>query len=781
MVNSRNKKHKRRKDNRQSTVLQHYFLTYFTVLFIPLLICSLYYIRMLSLLSEDDSKARESELEHAAVLVDTVLNEFEYLGDSLAANLQVNSFKRTKEVFGYANTYKVYELRKSLPDLYLINQSVFDYFIFFDRSETVINKTIAYTYEDFYNLYLHEKKYGSYEEWYEHIKNDDCSFGLMPMEEYLYKKEQSINMLDYTRPLMMPDGAGNGRIHIYLEESVMETLMPAIADNSIQFITDASGRLLYLRNGNPEKPWTAEEMHDFLGGGVKTPETGSWQQEVRFMGEKYMMLSYSSGKSGLIYSMLLPQKVINDRMMSSIMILSLFILLGVTVGLLLSYHMSVKSATPINDILNQVSQVTERFEGHQNVFSSLKTTFNYLVSTNSRLADAIESQKPYIRNAFINRLIFGSFIKEEEADKIEEHIGFPCAGRVYGIIIFRFHLISESIREENLQLMSSCVFSLLEVIERELPGSLYTNLGDEQVVLLLNMPEKEKLYFRQNAEQMVLSIKEAMPSNISEKLFAYGGNEVDRLDQIYDSFHNAAYMFNNESGQIENAVIWYREAAGSIPVYPPQDLSVKLTHYVTAGDGDGLHDLLEDIMKKYIIENNLSVYLQHMLLNELQIVLFRILGRVGMEEEEYRKYYTGLEENHNAALITQITTTLNLYKQVCDYVGRQKQLQDSEVVASAIVSYIDTNYGDCCLSLTSVADQFGISEPYLSSIFKQTQGINFSTYVEVIRIDKAKDFLKTTALSVGDIAQLVGYGSVNSFCRAFKRVTGLSASEYRKK
>ena len=269
MVNSRNKKHKRRKDNRQSTVLQHYFLTYFTVLFIPLLICSLYYIRMLSLLSEDDSKARESELEHAAVLVDTVLNEFEYLGDSLAANLQVNSFKRTKEVFGYANTYKVYELRKSLPDLYLINQSVFDYFIF-DRSETVINKTIAYTYEDFYHLYLHEKKYGSYEEWYEHIKNDDCSFGLMPMEEYLYKKEQSINMLDYTRPLMMPDGAGNGRIHIYLEESVMETLMPAIADNSIQFITDASGRLLYLRNGNPEKPWTAEEMHDFLGGGKNT-------------------------------------------------------------------------------------------------------------------------------------------------------------------------------------------------------------------------------------------------------------------------------------------------------------------------------------------------------------------------------------------------------------------------------------------------------------------------------------------------------------------------------
>ena len=84
------------------------------------------------------------------------------------------------------------------------------------------------------------------------------------------------------------------------------------------------------------------------------------------------------------------------------------------------------------------------------------------------------------------------------------------------------------------------------------------------------------------------------------------------------------------------------------------------------------------------------------------------------------------------------------------------------------------------MCLAGVADRFGISEQYLSSLFKQNQGINFSTYVEDVRIDKAKDYLKTTGLSVGEIAGLVGYGSTNSFCRAFKRVTGINASEYRK-
>ena len=49
-------------------------------------------------------------------------------------------------------------------------------------------------------------------------------------------------------------------------------------------------------------------------------------------------------------------------------------------------------------------------------------------------------------------------------------------------------------------------------------------------------------------------------------------------------------------------------------------------------------------MKKYIIENNLPVYLQQMLLSELQSVICRIIGRIGMGEEDYRNYYAKLEE-----------------------------------------------------------------------------------------------------------------------------------------
>ncbi|HJD32148.1 MAG TPA: hypothetical protein H9912_09425, partial [Candidatus Eisenbergiella stercorigallinarum] len=122
---------------KQNKIFRFYLLTYLTVLFVPMIISCLYYINMLRLIAEDDRKEKETELTHAAVLVDNKLDELEDLGDTIATNSYVNSFRSRSGVFDYPNSYRVYELCASLPDLYQVGQSVFEYFIFFDKSETV--------------------------------------------------------------------------------------------------------------------------------------------------------------------------------------------------------------------------------------------------------------------------------------------------------------------------------------------------------------------------------------------------------------------------------------------------------------------------------------------------------------------------------------------------------------------------------------------------------------------------------------------------------------------
>lgn len=763
-----------------NAILHQYMLTYFIVLFIPLLICCVYYVRMISVISDDDIQERKTELKHAAVLMDTMLDEFSYLGDSLASNKGVNSFKNVTTAFGSPNSYKIYELHTLLPDLYEINQSVFDYYIFFDKSETVINKNIAYTYKDFYKLYLHEEKFKSYGEWYKHMKEDKVTFGLSPMETYCYKSNTSLNMIAYTRPMIYGDYNDKSRIQILFKDTVLETIMPASTANSIQIIKDFKGRTLYYKaKGNPEG--VKEEQVKKAVEAVIQKGKELQQQTVFLNNEKYLVLRYDSKKSGLIYYMLQPMRIVNSRSMYCVIALTIFILIGVAVGIVLSYFMSAKSATPINDILKEVSLDTERFQAHQTVFLSLKETFNNLVNTNTDMSRMIENQKPFLKNAFFNRLLYGNFTTEDEASIIANNIGLSYKDKVMSILIFRFNTEIDKIVEGDLKLINSCILSLIEVINEILPDSLYTNLEGNQVVLLMSIDKNRKEYFREETEQMIIKIKEAMPYNVAEKFFVYGGNMVENLTELKESYNNAVYMFQNENGQIENTVIWYINNFTNIPTYPPQDFSLKLMHYVLAGDNEGLHDALEEIIKKYFIDNNLPVYLQHMLLNELQTVLFRIIRRIGTQESEYRLYYNKLEENSNKTLLSQITITLNLYKKICNDIAEKKKLQDASALTSSIASYIDINYGDKNLSLTSVADIFNISEPYLSSIFKQSLGINFSTYMEGVRIDKAKELLKNTKLSIGDISENVGYCSANSFCRAFKRVTGISASEYRKK
>ena len=318
------------------------------------------------------------------------------------------------------------------------------------------------------------------------------------------------------------------------------------------------------------------------------------------------------------------------------------------------------------------------------------------------------------------------------------------------------------------------------MIKEEFPESLYAATGEDQVALIMGIPREDRDSLQTLVEKKILRIRGELPGNIAERIFVYGGNVVEEMEDVYESYHNAAFAFMNEKERTESQVIWFRKNNKKmVAVFPYFELSVKLTRLVTSGDEQGLHDALKEIMTEYILESNLPAWLQQILLNELQAILFHILVRLELEEQEYQKYFSELEKEHRIPLIEQITSTLGLYRSLCALVN-EKKTKEAGKMMPAILAFLDANYGDPDLSLTMVADTFRISVPYLSSLFKASAGVNFSNYVEDVRIEKAKGFLKNTSMSVGEIAVATGYSSTNSFSRAFRRVTGDSASEYRK-
>lgn len=783
------KKHGKR--GMDKTILHQYFFTYFIVLFIPLLLCCNYYVRILSVISEDDIRARKTELLHSAELVDDFIEELTYLADMLVGLPDVNIFRFKENVLEYPNTHEVISLRDKLFNPTQINQSVFAFFLFFDRSQVVINDQIAYDYEDFYDLYLRRDADGSYGAWETYL-SDEMEKGVNAMEPYWYKGEGGLELLAYSRPL--PNNgysASSGVVRIFFKRSVLEDFMSAAGGAKLQYILDGFGNVIYYTHADifEEEKLTIE---DFIQKVENTRQkeleedkgqkheviAGMWEGPVKLAGRNYVALRYSA-PSGYSYCTLLPETQLNARKMANMLTVTIFILLAAAVGLFLCWHMSVRSATPLNQLLKQASRLTERDQEHNSVFVKLSDIFQYLAGVNSDLVEMMEEQKPYIRNAFVNRLLFGNPLSHKEEDLLANRMDFDRKGMVFCVLIFRI-ITLDSVEEKSVDLLSTCLLSLMEMIKKEFPGSLYAATGEDQVSLIMRVPHKNRDSLESLVEEKLLRIREELPANIAERIFVYGGNVVEEMEDVYESYQNAAFAFMNEKEPTESQVIWFRKNKKKmVAVFPYFELSVKLTRLVTSGDEQGLHDALKEIMTEYILESNLPAWLQQILLNELQAILFHILVRLELEEQEYQKYFSELEKEHRIPLIEQITSTLGLYRSLCALVN-EKKTKEAGKMMPAILAFLDANYGDPDLSLTMVADTFQISVPYLSSLFKASAGVNFSNYVEDVRIEKAKGLLKNTSLSVGEIAVATGYSSTNSFSRAFRRVTGDSASEYRK-
>lgn len=96
-----------------------------------------------------------------------------------------------------------------------------------------------------------------------------------------------------------------------------------------------------------------------------------------------------------------------------------------------------------------------------------------------------------------------------------------------------------------------------------------------------------------------------------------------------------------------------------------------------------------------------------------------------------------------------------------------------------IKRYIDEHYTEK-LTLDTLAADFFINKHYLSRLFRAQFGITVNGYVNQVRITKAKNLLRFSDLTVEDIGIEVGIPDANYFSRAFRKIEGLSPSEYRK-
>lgn len=148
-----------------------------------------------------------------------------------------------------------------------------------------------------------------------------------------------------------------------------------------------------------------------------------------------------------------------------------------------------------------------------------------------------------------------------------------------------------------------------------------------------------------------------------------------------------------------------------------------------------------------------------------------------------------LSENCVMDIDAKLEPLIRLIKQeVEDPLGRQESLRylfyylyDKFVERHRIPSlqYMHENYADH-ISIASLAAMENYNVSYYTDWFKKKVGCMPSEYLQMIRIEKAKEILATTKYRILDVALQVGYTNGSSFTRAFRMATGVTPHQYRR-
>ena len=190
---------------------------------------------------------------------------------------------------------------------------------------------------------------------------------------------------------------------------------------------------------------------------------------------------------------------------------------------------------------------------------------------------------------------------------------------------------------------------------------------------------------------------------------------------------------------------------------------------VVDANGNGRLDAVSNTLKQFFsISYELSTYEEHALSHGSSS---KAIAYVGITCDGKNYWGVGMDEDIIKASISALVVAVNKLPQI----QHNEEGQDERL--TAMLNYIQNNYQT--VTLESVAEQFHLSEPYVSKYIKDKSGKTFGEHVAHIRMKRAKTLLKNGNMTVENIAYAIGYQNVEHFNRTFKKSFDMTPIQYR--
>lgn len=750
---------------RKQKLFLTFFISFLLVLFIPGLagLISFAYIsgKMQNMAQENNRLA----LTQIQMAMDEKLIGFQQIVSDIGFDSDINrSLYFTQESDG-GEDYRFQEVAKRFQGMIYADNVIEDVFMVLKKSNYAVDSSGLYQADVFFrNKLIYDGL--SFSQW-EHMlfqnyysgKSTDLTFRTIDGAKQVIGCMYSIPIGTFNEPL--------GNLTILMNPDNLDKVLGNLdlADGGAFFIQESDGTVVHgIGNGEMIQKYSAAADHS---------------TEDMILDSGNMVFQAKSQVSNWRYTLVYPMGVIRGDIHSGRMVMFVLWALGLLCSVGLAYYFARFNYKPIEQIRKGLLKHTENSAEADKGKNELEFIHSTLLSMENQyetIQEDIRVQMPVFRNALLLQILKGN-IHGLNLEAAQKSYGITFPYDYYAVMVLDIYFVDESDYEE-IDIIKYAIMNIMEELGNTEDRRAYlADVEKSRLAVLFNLgidSEEAAAECAALGEQTIALMQE----HFGIEIRAGQGRICEGLTEAWNSCHEAVQALEGLRFKDSGTVVSFAEESKEAYSYP-----LEVEQYILSGlkfgNYQAVHEWQEWVYDKNFIQKQLPG-------RAVECLLFELIGTVYKCLDELKIHDTDLWGDHSLYESMKVWKTpekihqeiQKIFLSVCDYVNANRQEAGTELLEQ-IREYVQKNYSNPDLNLNTTANAFRLNHSYLSHMFKEQTGENFGNYVREVKLQKAEEFLKDTAMTIDEIAERVGYSNSTVFIRNFKKVYGTTPGQYR--
>jgi two-component system response regulator YesN len=433
------------------------------------------------------------------------------------------------------------------------------------------------------------------------------------------------------------------------------------------------------------------------------------------------------------------------------------------------------------------------------ILQRVKAKLDYEIAQRKDIEALKEHYKkslPILREKFLNSLI-KSRLKRNEIIEKAPAFGLKLNGKGFIVAVFNSDykdsgaLIekkennsiegSELCNYENRELVNIAVLNTAEeIINKYNSGIIFQDPNYN--VIIFNLEDDSKALIMKKVIAILKEIHQSIEKYFNISLIIGVGTCCSDAGDIPWSYENAVAALDYRIILTNNDIICIEdmEPESTKNIFFDEMKERSLISSIKVGTSEEIKDAVESLFKD-IIDGGTSFKDYQIYLLEMLTAVLKAAVDMGVDMDGiFGTNYNLFVEIYKFKSLEEVKDWLTgICRKIRSYASMERQDTIKHIVKKAL-KYVEESYDDSELTIDKMCTFLHISPTYFSTIFKRETRATFVNYLTHVRMEAARELLRTTDIKTFEVARRVGYSEPNYFSYCFKKNFSISPSEYRK-